>query len=130
MSILEQIKKDQVTSRLKKDSLKSSLLTTLIGEIERVDKSKQSDSHTLSVIKKMIKDIDTSIQYKPTEYLTFEKNILLEYLPKQATEEEIKAIVDECTGNLGELMKSLKSIFGSNFDGKIAKKIFDERVKG
>lgn len=130
MSILEQIKKDQVASRLNKDSLKSSLLTTVIGEIERTDKSKQSDEHTLSVIKKMIKDIDTTVQYKPADYLTFEKNILLEYLPKQATEEEILVIIKSCNSNLGELMKSLKNVFGSNFDGKVAKKLFDEYKVG
>lgn len=130
MSILEQIKKDQIASRLNKDSLKSSLLTTVIGEIERTDKSKQSDEHTLSVIKKMIKDIDTTVQYKPADYLTFEKNILLEYLPKQATEEEILVIIKSCNSNLGELMKSLKNVFGSNFDGKVAKKLFDEYKAG
>lgn len=130
MSILEQIKKDQIASRLNKDSLKSSLLTTVIGEIERTDKSKQSDEHTLSVIKKMIKDIDTTVQYKPADYLTFEKNTLLEYLPKQATEEEILGIIKSCNSNLSELMKSLKNVFGSNFDGKVAKKLFDEYKAG
>ena len=44
----------------------------------------------------MIKDIDTTVQYKPADYLTFEKNILLEYLPKQATEEEILVIIKSC----------------------------------
>lgn len=126
MTIIDQIRKDQIESRKNKDILKSNLLTTILGEISRVDKSKQNEDLYIQVLKKMVKDIETVIQFKPSEVAEYEKSIILAYLPKQATEEEILAVIKNCENNLGIIMKTLKEVFGKNFDGKLAKQLFEK----
>lgn len=126
MTILDQIKRDQIESRKNKDILKSNLLTTILGEISRVDKVNHNEDLYIQILKKMVKDIETVIQYKPSEISEYEKSILLTYLPKQATEDEIIAVIKTCEYHLGIVMKSLKENFGKNFDGKLAKQLFDK----
>ena len=56
-----------------------------------------------------------------------EKKILEGYLPKMATEDEIKAEVAALkaagAANIGSIMKGLKDKFGSALDGKLASQL-------
>ena len=57
MAILDQIKRDQIESRKNKDILKSNLLTTILGEISRIDKINHNEDLYIQILKKMVKDI-------------------------------------------------------------------------
>ena len=129
MPLIETIRADQFTARKQKDSLKTNLLTSLIADIVKIGKDKDNreatEEEALLVIKKYLKSIDENLSLNLPEdsekQFIYEKDILLSYLPKQATEKEIKAIVVANIGKpKGEVFKALKEKFGNNYDAKLA----------
>ncbi len=139
--LLNQIKADQLTARKTKQSLKTSLLTTLLGELETDSKAKKSteitDEKVIAKIKKFCKSLYevvevTSIEDKRNSMALIELQILESYLPKQFTEEELKVAVANCIvsagvetspKNMGIVMKELKSHYDGQYDGKMASQI-------
>ena len=65
MTLMDQIKADQVSARKQKMTAVASLLTTLIGEAEMVGKNAgnraPTDAEVQAVIKKFIKNLDETI---------------------------------------------------------------------
>lgn len=132
MTILETIKADQLTARKNKDSF-SALLTALISDISKIAKDSgnrgTTDNDSVFVIKKFLKSIDDTLSYSGIPMgnkitLQQEKSILLAYLPKQASEEELlEFIMNHKTKSKGEIFKLLKETYNSNFDSKIANQI-------
>ena len=136
--LLEKIKADQLTARKNKEALKATLLTTLFSEAQMKDKNaghETTDEETTQVIQKFLKGINESISYlekggiNPEALTTVraEKEILEAYLPKMASEDEIKAEVAALkasgAANIGAIMKGLKDKFGSTLDGKLASQL-------
>lgn len=127
MQLFEKIKDLQLLSRKGGLKLQSNLFTTLIGEVQRKNSKSPSDEEVLAVIKKMLKDINDNLYYNPdNEVALTEKSLLTSLLPKQASREEILEVISECERNLGAIMKQLKLVFGTNFDAKLAKDLFNE----
>lgn len=127
MQLFEKIKDLQLLARKGGLKLQSNLFTTLIGEVQRKNPKSPSDEEVLVVIKKMLKDINDNLSYNPdNEVALIEKSLLTSLLPKQASREEILEVISECERNLGAIMKQLKLVFGSNFDAKLAKDLFNE----
>jgi uncharacterized protein YqeY len=139
MSLLAQIKKDNLVARKERDAIRSTLLTTLIGEAEMVGKNagnrESTDDEVSAVIRKFIKNNDetTGILAKETTVsaantvatLAIEKALLVGYLPKQLTEAELEREVAEISAsltspNVGAVMKELRARHGNNYDGKTA----------
>ena len=98
--ILEKIKKDMMSAKIQKDSVKAGLLSTLAGEISNSSKSISNfdEESEIKIIRKFIKNIDETLKLDITEekkaQLNTEKVILGSYLPAEMTEEEIRAIID------------------------------------
>lgn len=142
MSLLEQIKNDQLTARKAKDSIKASLLTTLFSEASMKGKNagrETTDEEVVQVIQKFLKGVNETL--KALEYSSdgrvkaacIEKDILESYLPKMASAEEIRAAVAEIAASgvdpktkMGIVMKMLKDKFGASLDGKLASQIAKE----
>ena len=141
MSLLETIKKDQFEARKSKDAIKASLLTTLYSEASMIGKNagnrETTDDETIKVIQKFLKGVNETIAIleKANNVASLgssvrEKEILEAYLPKMATEAEVRATVSELKAmgatNIGEIMKLLKLRFGSALDGKMASQLAKE----
>lgn len=141
MSLLTEIKKDQLAARKIKDKMKATLLTTLIGEAEMVGKNdgnrESTDSEVTAVIKKFVKNIDETLTICHDDDLLIERTTLETYLPQQMTEEQLRQLVQShvqsegISGpqNMGVVMKFLSSNFAGQYDGKLASSVVREILK-
>lgn len=130
-----------------KDALKVSTLSFLRAELKNaaIDKRKQAldDTEVIAVIKKQIKQRQDSIdKFKQgsrqdlADKESKELEILKLYLPQGASEEEIRAAVDEvikATGassaqDMGKVMKELLAKFSGRADNKLVSEIVKARL--
>jgi uncharacterized protein YqeY len=126
MSLMEQIKTEQIAARKAGDS-KASLLTTLLGEAAMVGKNagrETTDQEVVAVVKKFIKNIDETIaalQARNQLYVEFvvEREVLEKYLPQQLNESTLFAVAKN-QPNMPAFMKYLKENFPGQYDGKLA----------
>ena len=142
MSLFKQIKAEQLEARKAKDTVKASLLTTLIGEIQTsvtggVSASQfgilnPTDDETTKVIKKFIKNAETSLSMRQDDKTQEELNILQAYMPQPLTDAELEAIVatevllgkkEGKTGGalVGYVMKQLKTGYADRYDASKVK---------
>jgi uncharacterized protein YqeY len=106
------------------DAALTSVLRTLIGELDRVDKNPSDDV----VLKTISKIVDANIEFNMNE---FETAILSQYLPKKLSELEITTIVkhqittNQYTGmkDMGKIMKFFQDNYPSQYDGKLVSNI-------
>lgn len=139
MTLLTQIKSDQLAARKARNLEKSSLLTTLIGEASMIGKNDgnrdSTDAEVIGVIRKFLKGVKENLDIvgdhntAVCDILNAEEEILSSYLPKQMTEEQIKAALEGQAKNKGLLMKYLKDNFAGQYDGKLAAQVVDEFLK-
>lgn len=126
--MFERIKKERNESRLNRDVLKASLLTTLQGEIETIsrrDGKEITDELCVKVIKSFIKGINEVLLLTFNDVMVKEKEILEALLPSQLTEDELTKIINEIlrrpgTVTMGLVMNSLKQEYPGLYDGKLA----------
>lgn len=144
MSILQQIKHDQLVARKEKDALAAGLLTTLIGESEMVGKNdgnrESTDAEVVAVIKKFIKNTEETIKAlgdndQRIPHLTRELKILNDYLPQQFSEEllrrvlgSIKVEISAGPKDMGKMLALLKTRFAGQYDGALAAKVAREII--
>ena len=139
MTLLEQIKHDQLQARIAADKTKASILTTLIGEAEMVGKNDgnrdTTDQEVIATIKKFIKNIDETIAVAgSTETLVAEKDALQVYLPRQLTEPELRVTIGNIIVTqglsgakaMGQLMGELKKNHAGSYDGALASRLVKE----
>lgn len=128
MSLLEQIKTDQVVARKLGDKTAASLLTTLLGEATAIGKNagnrETTDDEVVSVIKKFIKNINetvTALVSRNEDASTYiaEREILERYLPKQLNEAELFKLAAS-QESMPAFMKFLKENYAGQYDGKLA----------
>lgn len=138
MTILADIKQEQLSARKNRDSIKATVLTTLIGEAVMVGKNdgnrESTDAEVVGVIKKFIANateilgiLDGDVKVKPFEIdkLKTEIAILNSFLPQQLSETELSdaiARIIETTGaaslkDMGKIMKALKDQYSGKYDG-------------
>lgn len=135
MTLLQQVKSDQIAARKSRDTLKATLLTTLIGEAEGDSKrtgEEITDSKIIGLVQKFIKGANDTL--KVVGYVgdvavqsNAELHILNGYLPQQLTETQlieivtaIKAEISATPKDMGKVMGLLKSRHEGQYDGKIA----------
>lgn len=148
MSLLLQIKQDQLQARKDRDIVKAITLTTLIGEAEAVGKNngnrETTDAETQALIRKFVKNLNETLTVlikadgadPRIANLNFEMAILNGYLPQTATEEQIRefvsAIITEHAGaNRGLIMKVLKTKVEEaslGLDGAVASTIVQQML--
>ncbi|BAU40058.1 hypothetical protein [Ralstonia phage RSP15] len=139
MALLDTIKADRMAAMKEGDKIAKDILTTLIGEVET--KSKQgkelADADIVALVKKfidnndetlkLVKDDETKIE---TSNILIQENLVLgAYIPKQLSFDEIATILKH-TGymNLGHFMKYLKEHYAGQYDGKVAKQVFEKNA--
>ncbi|MCK2125541.1 GatB/YqeY domain-containing protein [Thauera aromatica] len=146
MSLLAQLKKDSLLARKAADSLRATLLSTLIAEAEMVGKNagnrESTDDEVQQTIRKFLKNNQEALAViKDTDRLAAlgqESAILTAYLPPMASEAEVKAFIAETVAALtergpkqmGVVMAALKAKYGSSFDAKQANAWVKEALTG
>lgn len=135
MSLLQQIKKDQLQARKSKEALKVKLLTTLLAEAAKPGlddgKRESTDAEVIGVIKKFIKNANETLKHCEDQEVVFELSILETYLPQQLDEDSLRSIIaanDDLT-NVGQIMKFLKDNYNGLYDGKLASTIAKEHFQ-
>jgi len=138
VTLLQQIKKDQLRVRKAKQAIPASLLTTLLGEASMIGKNdgnrESTDAEVISVIKKFIKNIDESLKVKPDKVLVLEKLLLEGYLPTQLTGDTLVDVVQKIVldnqltspRDMGAVMKIMKESCAGQYDGKEVSTIVKE----
>ena len=149
--LLDTLKNDALAARKARDAVRSALLTTLVAEAAKVGKDNgnraSTEAEVVAVVKKFIKNTEETLRVlegnpaetpgeklegKPAEaQARSELEILMAYLPRQASEEDVRAKVAELVGGLsdrspkqmGVVMAGLNAAFEGNFDKAVASKI-------
>ena len=147
MALKEQLLADLKASMKAKDTVKKSTVTMIraaILQVEKDNKVELGDAEIQEIIAKQMKQRrDALDEFKKAErddliaQTEAEMRVIEAYLPKQLTQEEIEAIVDETikeTGAesakdmgkiMGELMPKVKGLA----DGKLVNQIVREKLQ-
>ena len=144
--IIEQIKKEQLEARKAKNTIKTNLYTTLLGEIQTavigtsnsVDvkhANNITDDVVIKVINKFIKNIKETLSLRPDDFTaTTELTLLETFLPRKLSEEELKQIIANLkiaagtkTGGalLGFVMGELKKGYPNLYDASIVRTLVE-----
>ena len=129
MTLQEKIKGDLKESMKAKTEAKTSALRVLIGEFQRQVKKELTDAEVIAVIRKLIKAETETLEKKgegPSDYM----QILESYLPKQASEEKIRAWIAANIDfskfqNKNQAMKPIMAHFAGMVDGNMVKNILE-----
>ncbi len=130
MSLQEDIKAELKVSIKARDKARTGAVRILIGEFQRLPEKELSDDQVVGIIKKLIKsekELLAASGEKSSDYIT----ILEGYLPKQASEEEIRDWIMENIDfssfkNKMQAMRPIMTHFGSSADGNIVKNILQD----
>ena len=119
--MIEKIRQDQLTARKARDSFKSKLLTTLLGELTMPGK----EADPIKVITKFIKNAKEIININNSIEAKKEIDILEKYLPVQMSDISLNmTIIGILTSlqepKLGDVMKILKANYGGTYDNRQA----------
>jgi uncharacterized protein YqeY len=137
---MQRIKTEQLEARKKKDVIKASLLTTLIGEATAIGKNdgnrETTDAEVVAMVKKFLKNIEETLKVADTFQAREERLILLELLPTQLAEQELKTTVwllatevgATTPKDMGKVMKVLKERYDGRYDGALASKLIKEML--
>lgn len=151
MALLDELKADQLSARKANDRLKADLLTTLIGEATQITTeefkrgvTEVTDEKVAATVAKFLKNTKLTLENLASERARLaeaggdaskvdgrtqaaeaELAILSSYSPKQMTEAELRAAIDDFRAknpdaNVGAIMAHLKTNFGGQYDGKAA----------
>lgn len=137
MSLFNEIKTQQVEARKARQTVRATLLTTLLGEIStQVAGTTQepSDEVSTSVVKKFVKNTNETLRLKDNEVSREELEILESFLPKPLTDVELTALVasyvliaksEGKTGGalVGSVMKDMKEGYPNRYDAAKVKSL-------
>lgn len=145
-TLIDQIRQDSLVARKARDADKAAFLITLFAEATKVGKDDgnrdSTDAEVTSVIKKFVKNNeetqralgDTAPENRAR--LQAELALLQGYLPRQASEDEIRAAVtrivagltDRSPKQMGVVMGQLNAEFQGNLDKALASKLTKEAL--
>jgi len=128
MSLQEQIKKDLTAAMKAKDEETKSALRVILGELSRSDQKTISDDGVIKTLQKLAKGEKEVIEKQGGGKDSAFLRIVESYLPKMATDEEIRAwiaanidfsLYKNKMQAMGEIMKH----FGAGADGNRVKAV-------
>jgi uncharacterized protein YqeY len=129
MTLQETIKADLKKAMLARDEARTSTLRIILGEFARQAQKELSDQEVQGVIRKLVKSETEMLNHSgedSSDYL----QVLEGYLPRQATETEIREWIDSNIdlGGFANKMQAMKPImanFGGAADGNLVKKVLE-----
>lgn len=142
-----QLTADFKESLKKGDSLRVSVVRMILAEVKNKEidnKGELSEEQILEVITHEVKKHKDSIEaysgagrHDLVEAEQAELDILMEFMPEQMTEEEIRQIITDKkaalgvtdSSDMGKLMGAVMPLFKGKADGNLVKKIVEELLK-
>lgn len=127
--------KDRLVARKHKQTAKVSLLTVLVGDIDKKAKDdgdrKPTDDDCLASIRKLLKAVDENLKLRPKEEeFVFEKALLEYYLPAQLNEDQILELLQDAKPiNIGSAMSFFKMNHSGQYDSKLVSKVAKEYLE-
>lgn len=140
--ILTQIKSKLMDARKNKDVIARTLLTTLLGEIDNLQRrTAPATIDVASIVVKFIKNANETLPHvtdadaKAT--LETEISILEQFLPKKLTQGQLDSVIDDVIAGLnlsvapkpGDIMSALKSNYTNQYDAKSAMEIIKRKLQ-
>ena len=130
-TIQEQIKQDLARAMKEKDTELKNTLRIVMGEFGRGASKEVSDAEAVKVLQKLVKSERESLAHAKNEGESRYIEILESYLPKMATDEEIRQWIAENIDfsqykNKMQAMKDIMGHFGAAVDGGRVKQILEE----
>lgn len=139
----EQLRAEKMAALKSKDTVKNNVVTMLLSGMTYLKKEvgrELTDEECMSVIQKELKQVRESLEMSKgredaAEELRKQIAILEGYLPKQMSEEEVKAKVqsiveqlgvEPIAKNKGAIMKSVMAELKGKADGKMIGRIVDQ----
>lgn len=138
--LFEDLKKENMLALKNKDTAARSILPIVINKamLVKIDKREKGeellDTDVITVINKTIKELDEEIaafktagRDKQVEELTEQKKVIIKYLPRQLTEEEIRNEISKLEDkSIPSVMKHFKVNFAGKCDMRMVSKIAGE----
>ena len=130
MSLQQQIQSDLKGAMKAKDKVKTSAIRIVMGEFARQPQKELSDDQVIGIIRKLIKSEKELLAVSKGSDTSF-IDALEEYLPQQATEEDIRGWIKDNVDfsefkNVMQAMRPIMAHFGSTADGNLVKKVLQE----
>jgi uncharacterized protein len=128
MTLQDKMKTDLKSAMKARDEAKKDALRVVMGEMARSDKKQFADDEVIRILKKLIKSekemLEKSGQGETSAFI----DIIEAYLPKMATEDEIRqwiaAHVDfSAYKNKMQAMGGIMAHFGASADGNVVKRV-------
>jgi uncharacterized protein len=143
MELVKKIKQDSINALKEKNKEKLSSLRLLLAELEKekikLKTPELTDSEAESVINRQIKKLDKEIEAyvavnRNTDSQHVERELLLTYLPKQLSEEEIREVVAHAVkifkeGEINHPMPYLSARLKGKADMSLVIKIVKEELR-
>ncbi len=140
MSLIERVQQEQIAARKRRDKVAGACLTALLSEARMVGKNAgdrdPTDAEVVQVVRKSLKSaselLDAAAQAgRDTAQVDADIRLLESFLPRQMTEEEIRAAAKDYIEELGisdpkqmgQVMGMLKKNHPGEYDGKTASQI-------
>ena len=116
--MIEQIKADFKTARIARDTTAVNLLSTLVGDIENLQKNGKTVD-VVALLKKYVDGIDVvESNAGKTDITIREREILNRYIPTQLTVEQIKELLQQHNiTDRGNAQKYMKQNHAGQYNG-------------
>lgn len=129
----EVIKKDEITAMKARDKARVNVLRMVNSEVKAYEVNNREDipdENVIKIIEKNIKQTKEALEYAEKandesriNEAKFAIEVLTPYLPKQLTEEEVRAMIKEIVANgnytakdMGKIMKEIMPKVNGKFD--------------
>ena len=130
MTMKESLREELKVAMMARDTERTGAIRILMGEFARQPEKILNDEQVIAIVKKLIKserELLAAQQQESSPFLT----IMEEYLPKQASEEEIFSWVKQnvdfsAYGNKMQAMKPIMQHFGNTVNGNVVKKVLEK----
>ena len=146
MNLEKKLMEDLKTSMKKKDTIRKNTITMVRAAVKQIqvdERREVSDEEIIEIISKQLKEKRLAIEdFKKgnrddlVDLTNKEIDILLDYLPKQLTEDEVEEVVEDTIKeveassmkDIGLVMKTVMPKVKGKTDGNIVSKIVKEKL--
>lgn len=128
MTLQEKIKEDLTAAIKAKDEILKNTLRVVLGELGRMETKSLPDEEVVKILKKLIKSEKETLEKLGSEKSSDYIRIIENYLPRMATEDEIRTWIEEHVdfsqfNNNMQAMRPIMAHFGSSVDGNMVQRI-------
>lgn len=138
-ALLEKINKASIEARKARDSVRAGVLGMVLTDVTNLTKAPGrngapvTDEDVMGIVKGWVKKTNDAIEMTrkgngDVSKMEAEKVVLMEFLPKQLSNDELAAIIAKAVAAqpeksmkaMGAVMKVLNTEYSGQFDGKVA----------